>query len=64
MENTTPDRYDKRMNNEQLKHFMGFFDDVRAHLEHGVKDAAFATETLQAIAYNAIVTIEKINRDD
>lgn len=64
METSPPDRYDKHMNDEQLKHFMGFLDDLRAHLEHGIKGADFAIETLQAIAFDAIVTIEKIRRDE
>lgn len=64
MENTKPKRYDKRMNDEQIKRYMLFFEDVRAHLESGMPSAQSAIDALQAIAFNAIVTIEKIRREE
>ncbi len=54
----------KRMNEEQLQRFMAFFDDVRAHLESGMPSAAKAIDALEAIAFNAIVTIEHLKRSE
>ena len=61
MENAINHDENMGMSEEHKKRFMAFFEDVRAHLEHGIRSKNDAKETLAAIAFNAIKAIESMN---
>lgn len=52
------------MNKEQLSAYSLFFEDVTAHLKMGFTSDSQAIDSLQAIAFNALMTIEKIKRHE
>jgi hypothetical protein len=64
METSPPDRYDKRMNHDQIQLMLAFFESVNVHRDASIPSAQLAIDSLTAIAFDAIVTIEKIKREN